>query len=507
MSDVTPAGSATDPPGGRRSLRRSLRRLPLRLRLVAGFAAAMVFVLTGSGAFVYWRVEYALDRRLDTDLTGQADALQRILDATGALPAGGVVDVALAQYQVVEPSGEVAGSGTGLGSRPVLPGASLQQARRRPVTVDVGSLLPISARPLRVLAQPLRADPSKVLVVAVSRAERDEALRELIGQLFLAGFGTLVVSTVVGERLAEAALRPVERYRSRAQSIAAGATGVRLDVPAGRDDEVTRLGTTLNEMLAELENSLERERRFVDDASHELRTPLTVMLTRVELALRRPRSPSEHEAVLQELHGDLQQLAALAEALLTLGASGRPDGPVGPLDGADIAATLRSLAAPGVVGGGAASWTLSGADREALVAMPELAQRQVLTNLLTNAHVHGVDPVDVTLRRANGVVVVGVTDGGAGLPPEFLPRAVERFSRTADARARPGAGLGLSLVHSLVLAAGGELRLCSGGAHHRYEQRFDVPCEHPLQGLTASMLLPLRPGALHDSLVEPAPVR
>ncbi len=135
-----------------------------------------------------------------------------------------------------------------------------------------------------------------------------------------------------------------------------------------------------------------------------------------------------------------------------------------------------------MVGGGAASWTLSGADREALVAMPELAQRQVLTNLLTNAHFHGVDPVDVTLRRANGVVVVGVTDGGAGLPPEFLPRAVERFSRTADARARPGAGLGSPWSTAASLAAGGELRLCSGGAHHPLRAAFRRPVRAPAPG-------------------------
>ncbi|MET7424771.1 HAMP domain-containing protein, partial [Dactylosporangium sp. NPDC005555] len=57
---------------------------------------------------------------------------------------------------------------------------------------------------------------------------------------------------------------------------AGGATGVRLDVPAG-DDELTRLGGTLNDMLAALDTALQRERRFVSDASHELRTPLTLL--------------------------------------------------------------------------------------------------------------------------------------------------------------------------------------------------------------------------------------
>jgi CheY-like chemotaxis protein len=62
---------------------------------------------------------------------------------------------------------------------------------------------------------------------------------------------------------------PVERYRAQAQEIAQGATGVRLDIPAGRRDEISRLGSTLNAMLDAQERSAERQQQFIDDASHE----------------------------------------------------------------------------------------------------------------------------------------------------------------------------------------------------------------------------------------------
>jgi len=466
-------------PAGPRSL---LRRTPLRLRLVAGFAAAMAVVLTASGAFVYWRVEYALDRRLDTDLTAQAAALQSVVAADGTVPATAVgTDPERADFQVLDERGAVVSAGSGLGPRPLLAPGEVARAHRGPVTVDVGSLLPISERPLRLLARPLAGGSPLVLVVGVRRDARDEALRELIAQLGFAALGTLLVTTVVGERLAGAALRPAERYRTQAQAIAAGASGVRLDVPAGRDDEVSRLGDTLNEMLAALERGVQRERRFVDDASHELRTPLTLLLTRLQLTLTRPRSVAEHEEVLRELQTDVAALSVLAEDLLALGSAPA----LGDAEAGDVARAARDLPTTTAVHAPEPGTTP--------VGLPDGRLRQVLLNLVTNAEVHGAAPVRVDVRRGpHDLVVTTVTDAGAGIAGEFLPAAVERFSRAGDARARPGAGLGLALVDALVDGHGGELRLCSRGSHHRYQHRFDVACAHPDGGTTATVLLPLR---------------
>src|SRR5262249_39842961 len=111
-------------------------------------------------------------------------------------------------------------------------------------------------------------------------------------------------------------------YRARAEEIAAGATGMRLDVPAGPVDELTRLGTTLNTMVDALERSGERQRQFIDDASHELRTPLSVLSAEIDVALRKPRTTTEYEATLLRLKADTNNLLSLAETLLTLGALG-----------------------------------------------------------------------------------------------------------------------------------------------------------------------------------------
>jgi signal transduction histidine kinase len=521
MTRIHERADRTGRSGGRGRLGRRLARLPLRARLVAGFTIAMTVVLVVTGAVIYWRVEYALDRRLDADLVAEADALVPLVQPDGTLRTDRVAAAlpGMSEHQVLDRDGEVLSGGAALGTTPVLGPGAVRTALESPVYVDVGPLLPISKRPLRLLATPISTSgPAAVLVVGLRRDERDEALRELLGQLALAGFGALLITAVVGERLAKAALAPVERYRTRARAIAAGATGIRLDVPERRDDEITRLGHTLNDMLQELERSLARERRFVDDASHELRTPLTLLSTRVQLALRRPRSVAEHESVLRELLADITALTGLAEELLQVGAAGQAAGPSGNGPG-DIARVVHDLGVPGSDEGTSplpSTWTVDAPPAgTARVAMPDQVIRQVLLNLLTNAGVHGAPPVEVTVRVVTDdgvtddgvtdgrvtddgvtddgpVVVLTVTDAGPGIPPEFLPTAAERFSRTDAARQRPGAGLGLSLVQALVERYDGELRLCSLGVHHRFRHRFDVDCRHGARGTTATVLLVAR---------------
>jgi signal transduction histidine kinase len=494
--------SARDGAGRRRRSGQRLGRLPLRVRLVAGFTLTMTVVLIATGVFIYWRVQYALDQRLDNDLVAEADALKPLVQADGTLRTDRLAAAmpGVIEHQVLDRNGRVLSAGAGLGGAPVLGAGTVRAALSGPVSADVGLLLPISKRPLRLLATPISTSgPAAVLVVGLRRDERDEALRELLGQLGLAGLGALVITAVVGERLAKAALAPVERYRGQARAITAGAAGLRLEVPAGRDDEVTRLGHTLNDMLDGLERSLARERRFVEDASHELRTPLTLLSTRVQLALRRTRSVPEHEAVLRELQADIAGLTELAEQLLELGAAGEAAKPWGDASG-DLARVVRGLPVPQDCPDRSllpAAWTVdSPAPGTIRVPMPDSVVRQLLLNLLSNARMHGAPPVNVVVRLIPAgdtqVAALMVGDGGTGMPAEFLTTAAERFSRTDTARQRPGAGLGLSLVDALVQRYDGELRLCSRGSHHRYQHRFDVDCCHQSDGTTATVLLPRR---------------
>ncbi len=272
--------------------------------------------------------------------------------------------------------------------------------------------------------------------------------------------------------------------------IAGGAEGWRLDVPEGRDDEITRLGHTLNDMLAALEAALEHERRFVDDASHELRTPLTLLSSRLQLARRRHRTVEDHERILDELSVDVARLAELAEDLLELGSGTDTDD--GPVDVGPVVAGVverRRLAHPDE----AAALDVSLPVEPLSARIGTTALERVVGNLLDNAALHGAPPVRLAVAGRGDRVVVEVSDAGPGMPPELLGSATGRFTRSDEARSRPGAGLGLSLVEQLVARAGGEVRLCCGGEHSSYGVGCGVPCEHG-PGMTVTVLLPTASG-------------
>src|SRR6202030_1876919 len=112
-------------------------------------------------------------------------------------------------------------------------------------------------------------------------------------------------------------LRPVEHMRARAAGISNANPQARLPVPPA-DDEISRLATTFNELLARLHEALERERQFVSDAGHELRTPLSLLTTELELALRRPRSNPELIAAMRSALDETPRLSRLARDLLTV---------------------------------------------------------------------------------------------------------------------------------------------------------------------------------------------
>ncbi|HRI98506.1 MAG TPA: HAMP domain-containing sensor histidine kinase, partial [Nocardioides sp.] len=412
----------------------------------------MLVLLPAAGAFVYWRVEYALDRGLDTELAQATAVISPLVGPDGTVTSPESADATGLGWQVLDADGQVLDSGGPAPDRRLVGSAGVETG-----TSDVGSMLPVSDAPYRVRISALSGTtgPAAYLLVGVRRDHRDEALRELLAQLTIAGLVALAIASAVGYVLAKLALTPVERYRQRADEITATESpGLRLDVPANRDDEVTRLGHTLNRMLAALQGSLDRERQFVQDASHELRTPLTLLTSRIQLMRRRARSVEEHEQALDELAVDVARLTELTEQLLELDTHRST-----PEQVTDVAAAVRTVVE---------QWRQSAPDGVILTRLPDAPARarigpheleRVLTNLLQNAATHGRPPVRVEVRRLGTHVELEVTDAGPGMPPELLAVATRRFHRAPEARSRPGAGLGLSIVDELVTAAGGELRL------------------------------------------------
>ena len=468
--------------------------LPLRVRLVAGFAATMLVVLAAAGGFVYWRVRYALDLRLRENLDQQASDLRAAAAAHPTDPAGAVEAISTKGRldQLLSADGTVLATGQELAADPLVPPARLTAATQAPSHYDIGNLWSHHGKHLRVTTFPLRSGQTRIAVTAVRMDQRDEALRELLAQLALANALALAVASGVGYRLARAALAPVERYRAQAAQITAGASGVRLDVPTGTDDEITRLGHTLNTMLAAQDAAAVRQRQFIADASHELRTPLTLLTSEVELALRRPRSREELEETLREVAGDTQRLVSLAETLLGLEVAEETLGQRAPIN-ARTALEAAARRARAVLPADSPRHVDIHASPELVVPADATALDRILANLAENAAHHGHDQITFSAEPVEAAVSFLVHDNG-NMPAAFVPEAADRFRRADSARTTPGAGLGLGLVDALARAHHGQLRICSNSTHHARPTPNPalaaLPCTHPASGTSITVLLP-----------------
>jgi signal transduction histidine kinase len=430
-----------------------LGRLPIRARLTAAFALAMVLVLAAAALFVYLRLRADLNETIDTGLRSRADDVaaltQRSGAGLGAASGGRLAESEESFAQVLTPAGRLV-DGTSGAPTPALAPEEVKEVsaagnlseRRVPGVEGTARLL---ARRIIAEGRPL------VVIVGSSLDDRDETLRGVLRSFAIGGVVAVLLASGTGYFLASAGLAPIEAMRRRAARVSLARGGERLPLPPAHD-EVRRLGETLNEMLARLQASFERERRFVADASHELRTPLAVLKTELEAALRRGGHSAEVRESLVAAAEEVDHLAQLADDLLLIARAAGGRLPVRPervrvhemLERArqrfaDRAREQRRsirVEAPG----------------ELEAHLDPLRARQALGNLIDNALRHGAGDIELSARERNGALEVDVSDEGSGFPADLAPRAFERFARGDTARVRGGAGLGLAIVSAIAEA-------------------------------------------------------
>jgi heavy metal sensor kinase len=454
-------------------------RLSIRWRLTLWNTLALALVLVGFSALVYWLLAEALYERLDRSLLAELNELERddrmesqrderlrhwiyefkehenisciVYDS-----AGKVHDRTVELAEATIPHFPPALSGEHTYSNASLPIIGRQRT--------LAGRLPIGGQEFTVLLlSPLE--------------EVDRELGELLSVLAIAVPISIIGTGGLAYGLARKALAPVKELDRSTQEITADRLDRRLSV-SNPTDELGRLAQTINEMIGRLERSFAEIRRFTADASHEIRTPLTAIRTETEVALRKPLSDSDCQALLGSVLEECDRLTRLTDQLLTLA---RQDAGVTrpALEDVDLALLVKDVTETlHPLAESKGLQLVFHADGPAKVSGDNYGLRQVFFNVLDNAikYTPSGGNIDVRLNRSDAQAVVTIKDTGIGIAPEHLPHVFDRFYRVDKARSRAegGTGLGLSIARGTVLAHGGRIELTSA----------------PGQGTTCTITLP-----------------
>ena len=308
--------------------------------------------------------------------------------------------------------------------------------------------------------------PVGAVQLARSLEESEKSADRILGSTLLAVAIVALLSALLGWLIARQVTRRLSRLTLAAGEVA-GTGRLDVDVPVDGADETGQLGRAFSGMLAALSASRREHHQLVQDAGHELRTPLTSLRTNVSVLRRsyQQLSPDSREQLLADLDSETRELTDLVNELVELATDRRDDESVQPVRLGDVAERAAARARRRF--GRDVRVT---ADETVVDGRPNGLERAT-QNLIDNACKFAPEgAIEVSIVR--GTLLV--RDHGPGLVTEDIPHLFDRFYRSTEMRSKPGSGLGLSIVQSVVDSHGGSVRAANapgGGA----ELGFTLP--------------------------------
>jgi len=478
----------------------------LRAKLTAYYLAILAVVLVVLGVAIYTLISRGLLETIDDSLSFQATSIEQRITTGESLPEthalrSNQLTVSLHLIQLIDSNGNISDE-MALKPEYAIP-VDVTKLRQIPMgdTTHDTYVLP-SGEPLRVATRHARDvdGDSYFIRIGGSLGALRAARSRLLLLLLLGVLATLVIGSYGGLLLANQALRPVDRITRAAEQIGAGDLSERVPTPP-QMDEIGRLATTFNHMIARLEAAFERQKQFTSDVSHELRTPLAVMRGDIEIALRRTRSAEEYQQVLASSLEEIIRLSRLVEELLTLARAdaGRTQIKCEPISLDKLCAQMVDYILP-LATQRDQILTYEGPDKDVVINGDLNRLKQLLLNLLDNAikYTEKNGRVTLYLTSTSSDAIIEVRDTGRGIPKEDLPHIFDRFfrrSKSATDRSATGFGLGLSIVKWIVDAHGGTIKAESEpGKGTTFRLKFPLyrqPSDKPVKAGAVELARPL----------------
>jgi signal transduction histidine kinase len=442
----------------------------IRLTLLIGlvFLSVLVFLLSAGGLALYLRLNEELDRALKIERKFVIEMVEA--DFSGLLITNKETDEDL-EKNFVEDLDEI------VGFKREFVIVTFESKKFKPIYTNTRQRNILQQFPERFLSQSegfynqlldnrrYRILISKqewgTLVVGLENRIFYKVIDEL-GKILVVGIPlTLLLVLIGGWFLARLVMRPVVSAARMAENITLTQLEKRLPEYTGRD-EFGILVTTLNHMIARLEEGVKQIRQFTQDAAHELRTPLTIQRGELELLYEEEKLPEKARSAVQKSLDRAISMGKIVDNLMLLAKS---DAGMYPIQRHKfrLDEVLRE--------------TVEDAQNLLQVENIEIYQkecthleyfgdeqliRRLLLNLSDNALKNTSEgQIKFDLKILSDSVEIIISDTGIGIPQEDLPHIFDRFYRGDKSRntTNSGSGLGLSISRWIVNTHNGSINI------------------------------------------------
>ena len=299
-----------------------------------------------------------------------------------------------------------------------------------------------------------------VLVAGFHRDQLDQRLRYLGMVLLLSGAGMAAAAIVAVGLVVRQGLRPLSNLADRAAAI--DASSLQLRFPTEKlSSELLPITNRLNDLLARLEASFARERRFSADVAHELRTPIAELRALAEVDLKWPEDKHSTQNALKDALAIALQMESIATGLMTLT---RCEGNLLSVRQERVAvlALIRDVLAPLKTKAHARQLDVTlDLPEEACWYTDAAALRSIITNLATNAIDYSPPQslIRVRLAKRGCSEELAISNRNVHLTPEDIPHLFDRFWQRDPARSsQVHSGLGLAVAKAYAQSLGMTLR-------------------------------------------------
>jgi two-component system heavy metal sensor histidine kinase CusS len=460
-------------------------RTTLAFRLTAAYSVVglLLLLLATAGLYIVLRIE--LERSTGLFLADKLHVLRTLLqerpDDLDGLREEIELESAARQYQqfyirLLDEQGAPILTTPGMTERIDL-AEFASRTRGRPehlvsMTGRNGQAFRVTSATAAVGSTPAHID---TIEIAIDVAQEEGLLRRYRFWFWTILLGTAILFPLVGYRIARHGIRPIEEIAATARRITS--TNLRERIRAeGYPSELAALAETFNAMLIRLDDSFAQISRFTADIAHDLRTPINNIRGEAEVALARARTVEEYRDVLESSLEESVRLSDLIGDLLFLARAESPLTGVHrqPVNVCELLSVVREYYEATAADGGI-TLRADGAAEPITAALDRPLMLRAVSNLVSNAIAHTPRGGAVTLEAsaANAAIRIKVSDTGAGIPPDALPRVFDRFFRVDASRSRTstatpagattssGTGLGLAIVQSIMTLHGGSAAIAS----------------------------------------------